>query len=70
MTKEVEESLAYARTHQQAVRIVWLDRGPEILPAVEAVELCSDRGVSGRIVAAVARDKRLEDMLNKLIDAD
>ncbi|MCI8915605.1 MAG: hypothetical protein HFF26_02920 [Oscillospiraceae bacterium] len=68
MTKEVEKSLAYARAHQQAVRIIWLDREAEILSAVDAVALCSDRIAAGRIIAAVAQDKRFGDMLNKLID--
>ena len=39
-------------------------------PATEAVALCSDYGVSGRIVGVVARDKALEDMLNKLLDSE
>lgn len=70
MDKLVKESLDYARTHLQAVRIVWVDRAPETLPTVDAVALCADRGVSGRIVAAVAQEKTFEDMLNKLIDAE
>lgn len=60
----------YARSHLQAVRIVWVDRAPQVVGAVEAVELCSDYSVSGRIVAAVAQEKRFEDMLNRLIDAE
>jgi len=70
MTALVREALSYARTHMQGVRIVWLDREPEICDGVEAVELCSDPGVSGRIVAAVAQDKKLETLLNKLIDGE
>ncbi len=65
-----EKVLCYAQTHLQAVRIVWLDREPEICAGTEAVTLCSDRSVSGRIIAAVAQDKRLERMLNELIDGD
>lgn len=67
---QVSTALAYAQTHLQSVRIVWLDRQPEIVDAVEAVTLCSDRCVSGRIIAAVAQDKKLEDMLNQLIDSE
>ena len=37
---------------------------------MEAVKLCSDRRVSGRIVGVVARDKALEDVLNKLLDGE
>lgn len=67
---QISTVLDYARTHLQGVRIVWLDRQPEIVDAVEAVTLCSDCCVSGRIIAAVAQDKKFEDMLNKLIDGE
>lgn len=53
----------------QAVRIVWVDREPEILSAEDAVVLCSDHFASGRIIAAVAQGKQMEAMLNALIDA-
>ncbi len=65
-----DRAMNYARSHSQQVRICWLDRKTTMHPAAEAVALCSDRGVSGRIVAAVAQEKRFEDMLNKLIDAE
>ena len=68
LDKLVKESLDYARTHLQALRIVWVDRAPQVVGAVEAVELCSDYSASGRIVAAVAQEKRFEDMLNRLLD--
>ena len=68
MTKAAEKTLDYARTHLQAVRVCWVDRQPTECGAVEAVELCSDYGVSGRIMGVVAQDKKLEEMLNKLID--
>ena len=64
----VKESLDYARTHQQAVRIVWMDREPEIVSAMDAVWLCSDYGTVGRISAVVAQDKKLQAVLNKLMD--
>lgn len=63
-----EKAMEYARKHLQAVRVCWVDRQPTECGAVEAVKLCADRGVSGRIVGAVAQDKRLEDMLNQLLD--
>ncbi len=68
LDKLVGESLNYARGHLQAVRIVWVDREPDTVSAVDAVALCADRGMSGRIVAAVAQEKRFEDMLNRLLD--
>lgn len=64
-----EKAMEYAKQHLQAVRICWVDRQTEICGAVEAVERCSDRRVSGRIVGAVAQDKELEILLNQLIDS-
>lgn len=69
MTKAEAVALDYARTHMQAVRIVWLNREPEILSAEDAAVLCSNRMAAGRIMAAVAQDKQMEAMLNALIDA-
>lgn len=63
-----EKAMEYAKAHLQAVRVCWVDRNPTECGAVEAVKLCSDRGVSGRIVGVVAQDKSLEDVLNKLLD--
>lgn len=63
-----EKAMKYARSHLQAVRVCWVDRQPTACGAVEAVELCSDFSVSGRIVGVVAQDKALEDMLNRLVD--
>lgn len=65
-----EKVLADAQGHLQAVRVCWVDRQPTECGAVEAVELCSDYRVSGRIVGAVAQDKKLEDMLNLLLDGE
>lgn len=65
-----EKAMEYARKHLQAVRVCWVDRQPTECGSVEAVELCSDRGVSGRIVGVVAQDKALEDVLNKLLDGE
>lgn len=63
-----EKAMEYARSHLQAVRIIWIDHRTAEHGAVEAVELCADRRVSGRIMAAVAQDKTLENLLNQLID--
>lgn len=65
-----EKAMKYARGHLQAVRVCWIDRQPTECGAVEAVELCSDYRVSGRIAGAVAQDKKLEEMLNKLLDGE
>jgi len=62
-----DQILDYARTHLQGVRIVWADREPEIYDAVEAVILCSDCLVSGRIVSVAAQDEILTDMLKELM---
>ncbi len=65
-----EKAMKYAQGHLQAVRVCWVDRQPTECGAVEAVKLCSDYRVSGRIVGVVAQDKRLEDMLNLLLDGE
>ena len=66
--RPADRATEYARSHPQQVRVCWLDRKTTLCAAAEAVALCADRGVSGRIVGAVADDKRLEDMLNRLLD--
>lgn len=63
-----EKAMEYARKHLQAVRVCWIDRQTTECGAAEAVKLCSDRSVSGRIVGVVAQTKALEDMLHKLLD--
>lgn len=65
-----EKAMEYARKHLQAVRVCWVDQKSTECGAVEAVKLCADRYVSGRIVGVVARDKALEDMLNQLLDGE
>lgn len=63
-----EKAMEYARKHLQAVRVCWVDRQPTECGALEAVKLCSDYRVSGRIVGVVAQDKRFEDMLSRPLD--
>ena len=65
-----EKAMEYARRHLQAVRVCWVDRQPMECGAVEAVELCADYRVSGRIVGVVAQDKALENTLNNLLDGE
>ena len=66
----IEKAMEYARKHLQAVRGCWVDRQPTECGAVEAVKLCSDRYMSRLIVGVVARDKALEEVLNKLLDGE
>lgn len=63
-----KKAMEYALQHLQAVRVCWVDRRPTECGAVEAVKLCTNRNVSGRIVGAVAQDKALENTLNNLLD--
>ena len=65
-----EKAMKYARGHLQAVRVCWIDRQPMECGSVEAVELCADYRVSGRIVGVVAQDKALEEMLHELLDGE
>lgn len=65
-----EKAMEYARKHLQAVRVCWVDQPPTECGAVEAVELCTDRCVSGRIVGVVAQDRALENVLNRLVDVE
>lgn len=65
-----EKAMQYAQGHLQAVRVCWVDRQPTECGAVEAVKLCADYRVSGRIVGVVARDKALEEMLHELLDGE
>lgn len=66
--KPAERITEYARNHPQQVRICWLDRRITVCSAENAVVLCADRDISGRIVGVVAQDKALGDMLNRLAD--
>ena len=63
-----EKAMKYAQQHLQAVRVCWVDRQPTECGAEEAVKLCADYRVSGRIMGVVAQDKTMEDLLNRLID--
>ena len=63
-----EKAMKYAQGHLQAVRVCWVDRQPTECGAEEAVKLCTDRNVSGRIVGVVPQDKALENTLNNLLD--
>lgn len=66
----MSKAMEYARNHLQAVRVCWVDRQITECGAVEAVKLCADRGMSGRIVGVVARDKAMEAVLNNLLDME
>ncbi len=47
-----------------------MNRPPEVCDAVEAVEICSNPGISWNIMGIVAQDKRFEAMLNDLLDVE
>ena len=50
--------------------LCWIDRQSTECGAVEAVKLSADYRESGSIVGVVAQDKKLEDMLNLLLDGE
>ena len=69
-TAQMEKALLYAGTHPQTVRLSWLDHRLTTSTAESAVELCADPAMAGNIVGAVADDKRLEELLNQIIDGE
>ena len=68
--KLTDKVLRYTKQHPQEVMLAWVDRKTTVCSAEEAKALCADRRISGRIVGAMAADKALENMLNKLLDAE
>ena len=60
----------YAQQHPQTVRLCWVNHRIALCPAVEAVEMCAVPHVAACIVGAVADDKIIEDLLNRLIDGE
>lgn len=68
--RAAERAREYAQAHPQPVRVVWVDRRWDLMGADQAAALCADRRVSGRVIAAVARDQRLEGLLNGLLDLE
>ena len=60
----------YARQHPQQVRLCWVDHRTALCSASEAVHLCAVPRVAARLIGAVAEDKLLEDLLNRVIDGE
>ena len=69
-TAQIDRARSYARQHPQTVRLSWITRKVTTSDAESAVELCANRLVAGCLMGAVADDKALEDLLNRLIDED
>ena len=66
----IERIMTYARTNPQPVQLCWITRKVDTHSALAAVRLCAKPRVAANIVGAVADDKTMENLLNKLIDAD
>ena len=60
----------YAQQHPQTVRLCWVNHRIALCSAAEAVKMCAVPHAAACIVGAVADDKTMEDMLNRLIDGD
>lgn len=65
-----EAARDYAAQHPQTVRLCRIDRQVVVCSAATAVKLCAIPSVAARMIGAVADDKTLESLLNKLIDAE
>lgn len=69
-TAQVDKARSYAQQHPQQIRLSWVDRRLTTHTLADAVELCGNPLEAGNIIGAVAGDRRLEDLLNQLIDGD
>ena len=65
-----DRTMEYAQQHPQTIRLCWVNRRMAVCEASEAVKLCAVPHVAACIVGAVADDKTMEDLLNRLIDGD
>ena len=65
-----DRAAEYARQHPQTVRLCWVNHRITLCPAHEAVDMCAVPHVAACIVGAVADDKTLEDLLNRIIDGE
>lgn len=63
-----DNATQYARQHPQEVTLACVNRSVRTYSAGKAVQLCGTPDVAACIVGAAAQDRRLEDMLNQLID--
>lgn len=66
----IQAAQDYAQQHPQAVQLCWVDRRVAVCPASEAVNICAVPHVAAGIVGAVALDKTLEELLNRIIDGE
>lgn len=65
-----EDVRNYAQQHPQTVRLCRIDRQVVVCSAATAVQLCAIPSVAARMIGAVADDKTLEGLLNRLIDGE
>lgn len=65
-----DKAREYAQQRPQTVRLCWVNHRIALCPAVEAVDMCAVPHVAACIVGAVADDKTMEALLNRLIDGD
>lgn len=63
-----EKAAQYARQHPQEVTLAWIDHSTRTYDAGKAVRLCAVPRIAACIMGAEASDKKLADMLNKLLD--
>ncbi len=66
----IQAAQGYAQEHPQMVRLCWINHRIALCEASEAVKMCAVPHVAACIVGAVADDKTMETLLNKLIDGD
>ena len=65
-----DKAARYAKQHPQEVTLAWIDNSTRIYDAGKAVRLCAVPRIAACIMGAVAQDKKLEDMLNLLLDGE
>jgi len=63
-----DKAIRYAKAHPQEVTLAWIDNSKRTYTADKAARLCGVPRVAACVVGAECKDKRLEDMLNNLLD--
>lgn len=58
----------YARAHPQEVMLAWIDGSKRTYDAGKAVCLCEVRRVAACLMGTTCADKKLENLLNEMID--
>lgn len=65
-----EKAAQYVKQHPQQVTLAWVDRTKRTYSADRAVLLCTNRQTAGCIMGALTKDKKLERLLNRLVDGE